>query len=55
MDMELFARRQKILDNLKMSMKDLENRKILLLNELIKIEKQINKHEELRDELLGEE
>lgn len=47
MDMERYARNQSILDNLKMSMIELNDIKVLLLNELIKVEKQLVKHEEL--------
>ena len=47
MDMERYARNQSILDNLKMSMSELNDIKALLINELIKVEKQLARHESL--------
>lgn len=54
MDIKYFAYQQRILSNVKTNLEDLNNRKAMLLNELIKIEKQINKHKELRDKIKDE-
>ena len=50
-----YVRKQTLLDNLKFSLKDLYNQKVIILNELLKVEKQIEKHEDFIKKLEEDE
>jgi len=50
-----YARKQVILDNLEYSLWDLNNQRLIVIDQLFKIDKQISKHEEYLDRLSKEE